>query len=78
MATECPDSLKQIREEAVQALTESERKELADIIESSSEIQPPAPEYSSFLFENGSSQDIDEILADGGLDNEFATRAGII
>ena len=57
-----PGFLKQIREEAVQALTESERKELADIIESSSEIQPPAPGTRPFVRE-WKLEDIDEILA---------------
>jgi putative heme-binding domain-containing protein len=57
-----PGFLKQIREEAVKTLTELEQKELADVIESSSQFQPPAPSTRPFVRE-WKLEDIDEILA---------------
>jgi len=57
-----PGFLKKIREEAVKALTESERKELANVIESSSDFQQPVLSTRPFVRE-WKLADIDEILA---------------
>lgn len=57
-----PGFLKRIREEAVKTLTESERTELEDVIESSSESEPRLPSTRPIVRE-WKVEEIDEILA---------------
>jgi putative heme-binding domain-containing protein len=57
-----PGFLKRIREDAAKTLTVSERADLADVIESSSEVQPPPPSTRAIVRE-WKVEEIDEILA---------------